>query len=38
MSTETTAKPIGTAPPELETLDLEIDGEIGTLTLTGPSR
>ena len=36
MSTETTAKPIGTAPPELETLNLEIDGEIGTLTLNRP--
>ena len=36
MSTETTAKPIGTAPPELETLNLEIDGEIGTMTLNLP--
>jgi 2-(1,2-epoxy-1,2-dihydrophenyl)acetyl-CoA isomerase len=36
MSTETPPKPIGSAPPELETLDLEIDGEIGTLTLNRP--
>jgi 2-(1,2-epoxy-1,2-dihydrophenyl)acetyl-CoA isomerase len=36
MSTETPPKPIGTAPPELETLDLEIEGEIGTLTLNRP--
>jgi 2-(1,2-epoxy-1,2-dihydrophenyl)acetyl-CoA isomerase len=32
--TETTA----TAPPELNTLEIEIDGEIGTLTLNRPDR
>jgi 2-(1,2-epoxy-1,2-dihydrophenyl)acetyl-CoA isomerase len=36
MSTETPPKPISSAPPELETLDLEIDGDIGTLTLNRP--
>ncbi len=36
MSTETPPKPLGSAPPQLETLDLEIDGEIGTLTLNRP--
>ena len=36
MSTETPAKPMSSAPPELETLDLAIDGEIGTLTLNRP--
>ena len=36
MSTETPPKPFRTAPPELETLDLEIDGDIGTLTLNRP--
>ncbi len=36
MSTETPARPMTSAPPELETIDLEIDGEIGTLTLNRP--
>ena len=36
MSTEIPAKPLTEAPPELNTIDLEIDGEIGTMTLNRP--
>ena len=37
--TETAAteiKPLGADPPELETLEIEVDGQIGTLTLNRP--
>lgn len=36
MSTETPARPISTEIPELETIDLSVDGEIGTMTLNRP--
>ncbi len=36
MSTETPAKAMSSTPPDLETLDLAIDGDIGTLTLNRP--
>jgi 2-(1,2-epoxy-1,2-dihydrophenyl)acetyl-CoA isomerase len=36
MSTETPAKPMTSDPPDLETIDIDVDGDIGTLTLNRP--
>ena len=35
-SAATEIKPLGADPPELETLELEVDGQVGTLTLNRP--